>query len=295
MSAITSQRIQAKGRGTPTADEAKPRRRRSGWWLLLAPVLAFDVVLFLTPLGKLVGSSFSGNAYQRVLEDPLVLRSLANTLTISLASTLVTVGLGYVIALVLWRSGNILRVVLFAVVLLPFWTGILVKNFAWAVLLQDNGIINAFLQGIGLTDAPVELLHNRFAVIVGMVHCLLPYAVFPIFSSLMSIDDRLGLAARSLGAREGSVFRHITLPLSAPGVSAAGLLVFIMSTGFFITPVVMGGPGDMMIANQIDYYARQLTDFPGAAALAVILTALVSILVAVYQRVLKAGGHHEDN
>ncbi len=116
-----------------------------------------------------MASSFADNAYQRVLEDPLVVRSLVNTLTISLASTLVTVALGYVIAVVLCNAGNVTRVVLFAVVLLPFWTGILVKNFAWAVLLQDNGIINAFLQGIGLTDAPVEILHNRFAVIVGMV------------------------------------------------------------------------------------------------------------------------------
>jgi putative spermidine/putrescine transport system permease protein len=295
MSAATLQTTRAKGRATPEPAGAKPHRRRSGWWLLLAPILAFDVVLFLTPLGKLVASSFADNAYQRVLEDPLVLRSLLNTLTISLASTVVTVALGYIIALALWRAGTVMRVILFAVVLLPFWTGILVKNFAWAVLLQDNGIVNAFLQGIGLTDAPVELLHNRFAVVVGMVHCLLPYAVFPIFSSLASIDDRLGLAARSLGAREGAVFRRITLPLSTPGVSAAGLLVFIISTGFFITPVVMGGPGDMMIANQIDYYARQLTDFSGAAALAVILTVMVSILVAVYQRVLKAGGQHEDN
>ncbi|HAG59680.1 MAG TPA: ABC transporter permease [Arthrobacter bacterium] len=282
--------------GGPSIAEPGPsgRRRLNGWWLLLAPILVFDVILFLTPLGKLVGSSFADNAYQRVLVDPLVLRSLVNTLTISLASTIVTVVLGYVIALVLWRAGTVARVILFAVVLLPFWTGILVKNFAWAVLLQDNGIVNAFLQGIGLTNAPVELLHNRSAVIVGMVHCLLPYAVFPIFSSLAAIDDRLGLAARSLGAREGSVFRRITLPLSTPGISAAGLLVFIISTGFFITPVVMGGPGDMMIANQIDYYARQLTDFSGAAALAVVLTAMVSIMVAVYQRVLKAGGQHED-
>lgn len=295
MSTATLPRTRPKGRDNPSPAGTAPKRRRTGWWLLLAPILVFDVVLFLTPLGKLVASSFADNAYQRVLEDPLVVRSLVNTLTISLASTLVTVALGYVIAVVLCNAGNVTRVVLFAVVLLPFWTGILVKNFAWAVLLQDNGIINAFLQGIGLTDAPVELLHNRFAVIVGMVHCLLPYAVFPIFSSLMSIDDRLGLAARSLGATESSVFRRITLPLSAPGVSAAGLLVFIISTGFFITPVVMGGPGDMMIANQIDYYARQLTDFSGAAALAVVLTVMVSILVAVYQRVLKAGGQHEDN
>lgn len=294
MSNATLQRARPEGR-TPAPEQEKPRRRRTVWWLLLAPILAFDVLLFLSPLGKLVGSSFTGNAYQRVLEDPLVIRSLMNTLSISLASTIVTVVLGYVIALVLWHSGTVTRVILFAVVLLPFWTGILVKNFAWAVLLQDNGIVNSFLQAVGLTDAPVELLHNRLAVIIGMVHCLLPYAVFPIFSSLTSIDDRLALAARSLGAKEASIFRRITLPLSAPGISAAGLLVFIISTGFFITPVVMGGPGDMMIANQIDYYARQLTDFSGAAALAVILTVLVSILVAIYQRVLKAGGQHADN
>ncbi|MEV8148431.1 ABC transporter permease [Arthrobacter sp. NPDC080073] len=295
MSAATLQRARPERRGTPVPGARRQQRRRSSWWLLLAPVLVFDLLLFLTPLGKLVQSSFADNAYVRVLDDPLVVRSLVNTMTISLASTAVTVVLGYVIALVLWRAGNVTRVILFAVVLLPFWTGILVKNFAWAVLLQDNGLVNAFLQGIGLTHAPIELLHNRFAVIVGMVHVLLPYAVFPIFSSLTSIDDRLGLAARSLGAREGSVFRRITLPLSMPGISAAGLLVFIISTGFFITPVVMGGPGDMMIANQIDYYARQLTDFSGAAALAVILTVMVSILVAIYQRVLKAGGQHEAN
>lgn len=275
----------------------RPRRvrllRRNGWLLLLAPVLVFDLLLFLTPLGRLVASSFTDNAYARVLADPLVVRSLVNTLTISVVTTVVAVGLGYLVALVLRRSGTVARIILFAIVLLPFWTGVLVKNFAWAVLLQDNGLVNGALQALGLTDAPIALLHNRFAVIVGIVHCLLPYAVFPIFSALTAIDDRLELAARSLGAGELSIFRRITFPLSAPGISAAGLLVFIISTGFFITPVVMGGPGDTMIANQIDYYARQLTDFSGAAALAVILTVLVSILVAVYQRVLKAGGQHE--
>lgn len=276
-------------------DRSPPTRRRGpgSWVLLLVPVILFDVVLFLTPLGKLTASSFTDNAYGRVLEDPLVRRSLVNTLQISALSTLATVVLGYLLALVIWRRGPVMRVILFALVLLPFWTGVLVKNFAWAVLLQDNGLVNNALQAIGLTDQPVPLLHNRFAVLVGMVHVLLPYAVFPIFSAMAAIDGRLELAARSLGAPERSVFRRIVLPLTVPGVSAAGLLVFIISTGFFITPVVMGGPGDMMIANEIDYYARQLTDFSGAAALAVILTIIVSVLVAAYQRVLRGGGEHD--
>ncbi|MGW7385579.1 ABC transporter permease [Streptomyces sp. NPDC054794] len=269
------------------------RRPRGTWLLLLAPALAFDAVLFLTPLGKLVAASTHDHAYQRVLKDPLVSRSLLNTFEISALSTLATVVLGYLLAVVIWRRGPLARVVLFALVLLPFWTGVLVKNFAWAVLLQDNGLVNTALQGLGLTDAPLALLHNRFAVVVGMVHYLLPYAVFPIFAALAAIDDRLELAARSLGAGEVSVFRRIILPLTVPGVSAAGLLVFIISTGFFITPVVLGGPGDMMIANQIDFYARQLTDFAGASALALLLTVVVSVLVAVYQRILRAGGEYE--
>ncbi|MET7881451.1 ABC transporter permease [Streptomyces avermitilis] len=279
----------------PTGAEAPRRRRRprGTWLLLLAPALAFDAVLFLTPLGKLVEASTHGHAYQRVLEDPLVSRSLLNTFEISALSTLATVVLGYLLAVVIWRRGPLARVILFALVLLPFWTGVLVKNFAWAVLLQDNGLVNAALQGLGITDAPLALLHNRFAVVLGMVHYLLPYAVFPIFAALAAIDDRLELAARSLGAGEVSVFRRIILPLTVPGVSAAGLLVFIISTGFFITPVVLGGPGDMMIANQIDFYARQLTDFAGASALALLLTVIVSVLVAIYQRILRAGGEYE--
>jgi len=274
-------------------DTPRRRRPRGMWLLLLAPALAFDAVLFLTPLGKLVAASTHGHAYQRVLEDPLVSRSLLNTFEISALSTLATVVLGYLLAVVIWRRGPLARVVLFALVLLPFWTGVLVKNFAWAVLLQDNGLVNTALQSLGITDAPLALLHNRFAVVLGMVHYLLPYAVFPIFAALTAIDDRLELAARSLGAGEASVFRRITLPLTIPGVSAAGLLVFIISTGFFITPVVLGGPGDMMIANQIDFYARQLTDFASASALALLLTVIVSVLVAVYQRILRAGGEYE--
>ncbi|MGW7613185.1 ABC transporter permease [Streptomyces sp. NPDC054766] len=279
----------------PSAQASRPRipRIRAGWLLLLAPIAVFDAVLFLTPLGRLIASSMHSQAYQRVLKDPLVTRSLVNTLEISALSTLATIVLGYLLAIVIWRRGPLVRVILFALVLLPFWTGVLVKNFAWAVLLQDNGLVNGALQALGLTDHPLALLHNRFAVVVGMVHYLLPYAVFPIFAALAAIDNRLELAARSLGASESSIFRRVILPLTVPGVSAAGLLVFIISTGFFITPVVLGGPGDMMIANEIDFYARQLTDFAGASALALLLTAMVSVLVAVYQRILRAGGAHD--
>jgi ABC-type spermidine/putrescine transport system permease subunit I len=180
-------------------------------------------------------------------------------------------------------------VLLIGLVLLPFWTGVLVKNFAWAVILQDNGVVNDLLQSLGVTDEPMRLLHNRFAVIVGMVHYLLPYAVFPIFAALWSIDPRLEQAASSLGAGPITTARLVIFPLMRPGIYAGGLLVFIIATGFFIAPVILGGPGDAMVANHIEYYTREVVNFGAASALAVFVTVAVSILVVIYQRLPKEG------
>jgi ABC-type spermidine/putrescine transport system permease subunit I len=142
---------------------------------------------------------------------------------------------------------------------------------------------------IGIDTGGLSLLHNRFAVIVGMVHYVLPYAVFPIYATLIAIDWRLVRAAQSLGASFLRAVWNVILPLSLPGVLAAGLLVFIVSTGFFITPVILGSPRDMMIANLVDFYAHKIVDFGGAAALAMLVIAAVSILVIAYQRVPKEG------
>jgi ABC-type spermidine/putrescine transport system permease subunit I len=191
--------------------------------------------------------------------------------------------------LMLARATPILRIVLLGLVLLPFWTGVLVKNFAWAALLQDNGVILDILRAVGFDTGGLSLLHNRFAVIVGMVHYVLPYAVFPIYATLIAIDWRLVRAAQSLGASFPRAVWNVILPLSLPGVLAAGLLVFIVSTGFFITPIILGSPRDMMIANLVDFYAHQIVDFGGAAALAMLVIACVSILVIAYQRVPKEG------
>jgi ABC-type spermidine/putrescine transport system permease subunit I len=135
----------------------------------------------------------------------------------------------------------------------------------------------------------VSLLHNRLAVVIGMVHYVLPYAVFPIYAAMIAIDRQLERAARSLGAPIRQVIWRVTLPLTLPGVYAAALLVFIISTGFFITPVILGSPGDMMIANLVDFYAHQLVDFESAAALAMMVVGAVSVLVYFYQRLRKEG------
>lgn len=266
------------------------RKYWSRLWLLV-PIVALNTVLFLVPLGLMARTSFTDGVagYREVLHSPLLEPVVVNTLVISGMTTGLAVALAYLCALCAWRSGPVMRAVVLAVVLLPFWTGVLVKNFAWAALLQDNGVINDILQGIGLTSAPVTLLHTRAAVIVGMVHYTLPYAVLPIFAVMVAIDGRLEQAAASLGASRWAVARRVIVPLTLPGVFAATLLVFIISVGFFITPIVLGGPRDQMVANLVAYYARDLVDFRAASVLAILVTITVSLLVVLYQRLPKEG------
>jgi putative spermidine/putrescine transport system permease protein len=271
-----------------------PALLRSPLWLL-TPVGLLYGALGLVPAGVIVWFSLAGGGaqYSAVLHSRLLLRAAANTLWISLITTAVALALGTLLAAALWRSAAGTRAVLFGFVLLPFWTAVLIKNFAWAALLQDNGAINAILQYVGLTSEPLTLLHNRLAVIIGMVHFVLPYAVFPIFNAMQAIDDRIERAARSLGASAGSVIWHVVVPLILPGLYSAALLVFVVSLGFFITPVILGAPSDMMIANLVDYYVHELVNFSGAAALAVIVLVAVMPLVLLQQSLRREGQHDE--
>ena len=264
------------------------RRFRGPAWLL-APAALLYGVMALAPLLIILQMSFSQGvgAYVRVLTDPLLRPILANTVVISTQTTLVALLLGYYLAATLWRSGPKVRMALLALILLPFWTSGLVKNFAWAALLQDRGLINQGLQALGLTHHPLTLLHNRFAVILGMAHYVLPFAVFPIYSTMLAIDRSLERAALSLGADAAATLWRITLPLTLPGVYAGGLITFIISTSFYLTPVILGSQKDMMVANLIDAYTHETVDFAAASALAVVMMLVISVLFALYQRLPK--------
>lgn len=288
--------------GLPDGDQATPlappgRLRgilREGVWLwLLSPAFALYVVLFAVPLvllGSLtIDEGLGGVA--GIVESPLFRPVAMNTLVISAITTVISTIAGYLTAVAIWRAVPALKAVLLAIVLLPFWTGVLVKTFAWAVLLQDNGVINRALQALGVTSQPVRLLHNRTAVVIGMVHYVLPYTVLPMLAALVGIDRQLERAANSLGASRWRTVWHVTLPLSLPGIYASALLVFIISTGFFITPAVLGSPREMMVANLIEYYSRTLLDLGAASTLAMMVTMAVSLLVFVYQRLPKEGQH----
>jgi putative spermidine/putrescine transport system permease protein len=277
--------IKASGRGR-RGDDA-----RQAWnfvWLIL-PLAVLYGIFALLPLGMILRFSIADGFenFRAVLGSPLLLRVATNTLVISLATTAVTLALAIPVAAALWRAGPRLHSLIMAFVLLPFWTAVLIKNFAWAVLLQDNGVVNGLLQAAGF--GPFTLLHNRLAVLIGMVHFVLPYAIFPIYTAMREIDRRIERAARSMGAGTASVIWHVIVPLIMPGIAAAALLVFIVSTGFFITPVILGAPSDMMISNLIDYYVHELIDFNNAAALAVLVALLLAPVIILQQRVARRG------
>ncbi len=205
------------------------------------------------------------------------------TLRTALVVTLGTMLLGYPVALALSRLRRGAATVVLIVVLLPFWTSVLVRSYAWMVLLGRHGVINELLIGAGLIDAPLRLLNTSLAVHVAMIHILLPYMILPIASVLRQIDSALPRAAAGLGAPPWRVFLQIVLPLSLPGVAAGTLLVFVLSLGFYITPALVGGPRDLMlsmlIAQQVD-----LLNWPYAACLSAALLAVTLLLIAAFQR-----------
>jgi putative spermidine/putrescine transport system permease protein len=272
-----------------------PRGRwtdRRGIAVLLLPALAWLGVLFLYPIGRLVylsvfGPGFTLRHYARLFGSPAYARILANTFEISLVVTLAALVLGYPVALLLATARARLAGILLACVMLPLWTSVLVRTYAWMVLLGRRGLINEALQGLGVANTPLPLLYNRLGVTIGMVQVLLPFMVLPIYSVMKGIDVELLNAAQNLGANRRQSFLRVYLPLSLPGVAAGCLLVFVTALGFFVTPALLGGRGDMMIAMLIETQVRELLDWEFASALSVTLLVLTAGTLLIVQRLLR--------
>jgi putative spermidine/putrescine transport system permease protein len=221
-------------------------------------------------------------------ENAVHLDVLLRTFSVSISVTLLCVLLGYPLAALMARSKGWVANMLLILVLLPFWTSLLVRTSAWVVLLQTRGVVNSGLIWLGLVDAaqPLELIYNRTGVLIAMTHILLPFMVLPIYSVMKTIPPVYLRAASSLGAPPWSTFWRVYLPMSMPGVSAGGLLVFILALGYYITPALVGGPRDQMVSYFIAYYANQVTNWGMAAALSAILLVAVLILYAIYNRLI---------
>ncbi len=213
---------------------------------------------------------------------------LLRTFSISAVVTLVCILIGYPLAFWLStlsaRRANLMMIL----VLLPFWTSVLVRIAAWIVLLQTNGLVNRFLMFTGLTDSPVPLLFNRLGVIIAMVHILLPFMILPLFSVMKSVPPNFVRAAVSLGSSPLAAFFRIYVPQTYPGIAAGGLLVFITSIGYYVTPALLGGAGDQMLSYYVAQYTNVEINWGMACALGSVLLITTLALYTVYRRFGKA-------
>lgn len=280
---------------------------RLGALWLAAPGLAFLAVFFVYPVAQLLGLSlwsaetgFSTATYQRIAATDVYLRVLGITFRIAGYTALASLVIGYPLAYWLARMPELFRGRMLLFVMIPFWTSYLVKTFAWMIVLGRSGLINTLVLGSGVTDQPLSLLHNEFGVMVGMVHAMVPLAVMTMLPVMSGIDQRLVQAAQTLGAAPARAFWLVYFKLSLPGVTAAGLLVFISSLGFFIVPAFLGGRRETMLAQLIITQVQELLNWPFAGALAAMMLAAALLSCWFYDRLfglstISGGAAHEGS
>jgi spermidine/putrescine transport system permease protein len=259
------------------------RLHRLGAYLLISPALILLVFVLMVPLVSVVELSLykrgpagtiireiSFNNYTAFLGEPVYIKILANSALVGILVCIFAVVLAYIPATVLGLNRSRFKHIFFLLILVPFWTSFIVRTYAWIVLLGTNGVVNGALRASGVLESPLSLLYSRETVVLGLVHAMLPFAIVPIYASIERIDEALLEAAATLGARPWSIFTEIIIPISLPGIIAAGILVFIEAMGAFITPQLLGSAGDMMIAQLVQQRFLGSFDWPFGSAVAVI-------------------------
>jgi len=277
--------------------QALRRDERKERWLLLGlsgPALLLLAVIMILPVAWLLGLSFIGDDghftwthYERMWVQPSFRRIFFTTFQVSLITTLLCLLAGYPLAYLIaqlpTRAANLCLIA----ILLPFWTSVLVRTYAWLVLLQRKGLINQWGLSMGWWDEPLALVHNLTGTLIGMVHIMLPFLVLPLLGAMRSIDMNLIKAASSLGASPARAFRTVFLPLSLPGLIAGCVIIFILCLGFYITPAVLGGGKVIMVSNQIANDIEMFFNWGAASALGVVLLVLTLMLLWLASRLMR--------
>jgi ABC-type spermidine/putrescine transport system permease subunit I len=260
----------------------KPRSLRT-WPLAVPGVALVSLVvlpfLWLGALSFVAGGELSLANYTRMVENPSYQAIILRTLQLSAIVTLVVIAIGYPTAYYIHTRSRIVATFLLGCVAIPFWTSLLVRTYAWMVILQRNGIVNGWLQDLGLIERPLRLSNSFLGTSIGMVHIMLPFFIFPLYSAMKQIDMDLVRAARSLGASRTNAFWQIFLPLSGPGLFAGSLLTFVLCLGFYVTPQLLGGGNVTMISMKIQENITSYSDWGAASALGVVLLAVVGVLL----------------
>ena len=266
-----------------------PGFRLNLYWLLVLPLLAFLVLLFALPILQVLWVSLSEPSlglqnYRHLLTSRSIHHMLWTTFRICAITTFLSMVLGYIVAYVMVHVDAWHRTWMLLFILVPFWVSVLVRAFSWLMLLHDGGILNTFLETHGLITEPLQLVRNEIGVVIGMTHYMVPYAVLPLYANMRGIDRQYVVAARGLGAGPFESFWRVYLPLSLPGILGAGVLVFILTLGFFVTPAILGGGKTVMIAEYVSVQILNIARWGVGAMLAVVLLVSVFALLGLMGR-----------
>lgn len=269
------------------------RRLRLRWDLvaLIAPLAVLTAVIFDIPLLNIVAWSvrdpasgaFTGQYFREFSESAAYMRIIWRTLWMALEVTAITMLLGYPLAYWTTKLRPRLRLVVLALIVTTFWVSILVRTYAWIVILGNAGLVNRGLQWLGITTGPIEFLYNETGILIGMANVLLPFLVLPLYAAMTKVDRRLMQVAETLGASRMRIFWQVFFPLTLPTLAASAILVFILSLGFYITPAVLGGGKVPLVANMMDLLINRFARWEVAAVVSIVLMAVTLSLYAVYQ------------
>jgi putative spermidine/putrescine transport system permease protein/spermidine/putrescine transport system permease protein len=291
MTAVSLQRGAAPAGLNEAALETARRAERNWMIAICSPSLILVGIIIFVPVGWLfwlslfdAEGSLSAANYMRLLQQPSYFKTLIMTFKVSFIVTIVCLLLGYPLAYLLSQLPRRAAGILMISVILPFWTSVLVRTYAWLVILQRRGLVNDWLMGLGIVDEPLQLAHNFTGVIVGMSHVMLPFLVLPLYASMKAIDRDYLRASLNLGADPVRTFWQVFFPLSLPGLSAGLVLTFVLCLGFFVTPALMGGGNVFMWSMRIEQTSRLYSNWGAASAMGVVLLALtLGILWAFYK------------
>jgi putative spermidine/putrescine transport system permease protein len=268
--------------------------KNTAYWLMVLLPAGFLAGLYLTPVISVMVSSFTepeigfGN-YRVIIESAAIHKVLRKTVYICFTTTGITLFFGYITSYAMSQVRPFEQRLMFFLVILSFWISVLIRTFSWIAILQPRGLINEFLIWTGIIDHPLELVRNNLGVVIGMVHYMLPYAILPLFANMQTIDRSLVPAARALGASPRRAFFTVFFPLSLPGLAGAAILVLIFSSGFYITPTLLGGGKVVMVAEYISVQISETLKWGLATSLATILTVVVLILTLLMSRYMDVG------
>jgi len=264
-------------------------RLSASLWRFVLPLLVLMVLVFDLPLLGMLGRSIDFpdvtlEHYRELFDADLYLKVIVNTFSIAAVVTLLCALLGYPLAYWMRGLSPTAQLIALAMVVIPFWISVLIRTYAWIIMLGNAGIVNSTLKALGLVDDPVAFLYNRLGVTIGIVNVLLPFLVLPLFATMAKVDERLLQASRSLGASETATFWRVFFPLTVPALVAGSLLVFIMSLGFYVTPMILGGGRVSMLVNMLDLLVNRMPNWSLASAISMLLLVVALTLYALSRR-----------